>query len=67
MKNYNRKPLKNLDNEWLNATTPILTKTSVSQKRKWISLVVLLFINVINYMDRLTVAAVLEVILYLLN
>ena len=61
MKTHNSETLKNLDNEWLNATTPILTRTSVSQKRKWISLVVLLFINVINYMDRLTVSAVLEV------
>ena len=29
--------------------------------RKWISLAILLFINLINYMDRLTVSAILEV------
>ena len=46
-----------------NSSTQILTRTSVSQKRKWVSLGVLLFINLINYMDRLTVSAVLEVTL----
>ena len=34
---------------------------SASPSRKWISLAVLFFVNLLNYMDRYTVSAVLNV------
>ena len=33
----------------------------VSPRRKWISLAILFFVNLLNYMDRYTVSAVLDV------
>ena len=52
-------PKKNMDNEGplANDTTPILTRTGVSRTKKWTSIGVLLFINVLKHMDRQSLAA----------
>ena len=52
---------KNMVNEGPKATTPILTRTGVSRTKKWTTVGVLSFINVMKYMDRQSLAAVLEV------